>query len=796
MTDRSGKTRFSARRMRTSIFLLMATALTAPAASEAHSTLRGNPQPRGHGAAMIPAHTQSAHVQPTRMQPTRVPPTRRRVQPVRSGSETLTVTTARRRLHFSAAQHEADATTHISAETLTRQGVVSLLDLPRVAPNLTVQSVNGTGTINFFLRGIGLNDYTQNNMSSVLVYYDDVAYPLARMASGMMFDIAGAAVEPGPVGFAHGQADTGGEVAFRTNDPTDEWHGGVSQDIASYARSRTNLFVSGPIVTDKLSFRIAGQTMQGGGWQTNPANGAHLGDANLGALRAKLRWRPEEHTEIMLGGHWVQDDSEVVAAKPVINFLPTRPYPALSYQQAQWDYNARLAKLIGRPANLKPSEHNTMWGADLKASHDFGFATLRSISAFETERVGEYTDQDGTVWATGDNYRNIVANSFSQELRLESRKNRPLDWVIGAYYDRVRMTQQSFFDFTDYVPTRGYLQETSFGQNQQTFSQFVHLAYKLPYRLTLIGGLTHEADDRQLLDLRTVQFGRRSLQFQSTGSNMNQFAGTLGLQFQATKDLMTYFKVSRGMKPGGMTANNTVVQGQLDPFKPETVLAYELGFKADIIPNRFRLNAAAFYYDYHDQQYLGTYVVPNYGPLGRFDNIPKSEIWGIEFNTEINPIRHVYLTQNFGFLRSKYQRFQAINAAAVNAQYARTGIWAPIYTDYAGTEGMNPKLTLNGSGDYRIGFLKRYEAETGLDWNFRSAQSMVPGGTGNYQLPAYFLLGAHLTVHPLKGPWTATLYASNILNREYFTTSSQSTTTYFRIPGPPRFIGGRIGVTY
>ncbi|WP_025842079.1 TonB-dependent receptor domain-containing protein [Asaia platycodi] len=191
-----------------------------------------------------------------------------------------------------------------------------------------------------------------------------------------------------------------------------------------------------------------------------------------------------------------------------------------------------------------------MWGADLKMSHDFGFATIKSISAFETEHVGEYTDQDGTLWATGDNYRNIVANSFSQELRLESRKKKPLEWVVGAYYDRVRMTQQSFFDFTDYVPTRGYLQETSFGQYEQTFSQFAHLSYKLPYRVTLIGGLTHEADDRQLLNLRTVQFGRRNLQFQSTGSNMNQFASTLGVQFQATQDLMTYFKISRSMKPG------------------------------------------------------------------------------------------------------------------------------------------------------------------------------------------------------------------------------------------------------
>lgn len=789
MTDSPKQKRLTKKCIKASMFLLLAS-VSAPAFSslaEAASShdASGRALPRSRAAVKTAKKQQTAPLRSATHH-----------KPVAGGAETLTVTTARRRLHFNSAQHEADATTHITSETLTRQGVVSLLDLPRVAPNLTVQSVNGTGSTNFFLRGIGLNDYTQNNMSSVLVYYDDVAYPLARMAAGLMFDIAGAAVEPGPVGFSHGQTDTGGEIAFRTSDPTDDWHGGVSQDIASYARSRTNLFVSGPIISDKLSFRIAGQTMQGGGWQTNPSTGAHLGDANLGALRAKLRWRPEEHTEIMLSGHWVQDNSQVVAAKPVINFLPSRAYPTLSYQQAQWDYNARLAKLIGRSTSLSPSAHNTMWGADLKMSHDFGFAALKSISAFETERVGEYTDQDGTLWATGDNYRNIVANSFSQELRLESRKKQPLEWVVGAYYDRVRMTQQSFFDFTDYVPTRGYLQETSFGQNEQTFSQFVHLSYKLPYRVTLIGGLTHEADDRQLLNLRTVQFGRRSLQFQSTGSNMNQFAGTLGVQFQATRDLMTYFKVSRSMKPGGMTANNTVVQGQLDPFKPETVLAYELGFKADIIPNRFRLNAAAFYYDYHDQQYLGSYVVPGYGPLGRFDNIPKSEIWGVEFNTEINPIRHVYLTQNFGFLHSKYQKFQAINASAVNAQYQQTGIWAPIYTDYAGTEGMNPKLTLNGSGDYRLTFLRRYEGEAGVDWNFRSAQSMVPGGTGNYQLPAYFLLGAHVTVHPLKGPWTATIYASNILNREYFTTSSQSTTTYFRIPGPPRFIGGRIGLTY
>ncbi len=280
-----------------SVFLLLAslssTALSGFADAASRRDTSGQTAPHLHPAATTANTAQGASLHGATHHKT-----------VTGGAETLTVTTSRRRLHFTAAQHEADATTHITAETLTRQGGVSLLDLPRVAPNLTVQSVNGTGTTNFFLRGIGLNDYTQNNMSSVLVYYDDVAYPLARMASGLMFDIAGASVEPGPVGFSHGQTDTGGEIAFRTSDPTDEWHGGVSQDIASYARSRTNLFVSGPIVSDKLSFRIAGQTMQGGGWQTNPTNGAHLAmpvsvPAGQTPLASRRAYR--DHAERSLG---------------------------------------------------------------------------------------------------------------------------------------------------------------------------------------------------------------------------------------------------------------------------------------------------------------------------------------------------------------------------------------------------------------------------------------------------------------------------------------------------------------
>ncbi|MBB2166789.1 TonB-dependent receptor plug domain-containing protein [Gluconacetobacter aggeris] len=712
--------------------------------------------------------------------------------------ETVDVNGARRAFRFSQAQHSADSATRITAEELTNRNVVTIADLQQLLPNVTIQSMNGTSTINYLLRGVGMNDYTQNAMSSVMTYIDGVAFPLGQMSNGMMFDLASVDVTPGPVGTEHGQTDTGGEINIHTADPTATWHGGLSEDIASYARNRTNFHVSGPL-SRTVSFRIAGQAQQGGGWQSMPLDGSHLGDANEGALRAKLRWQPDEKTDIMLTGHWVQDDSQVVTGKPFLNVQPVGPSPNMGFYQAEWDLRPQFAALFGRSASIKPSEHNTFWGADLKMSRQLGFATLSSISAFETERIGEYTDQDATQYATGDQYRNVVSNTFSQELSLKSaHQQSPFHWSIGAYYDRVRMAQQFFMDFTQYLPQRGYLSETSYQQNQQTFSQFAHLSYRFPHNVTLFGGITHEADDRQLLGLATRHFGISTLNFNNEATSANQFSGVVGVQWQPVSNLMAYFKVSKGFKPGGFTANNTVIQAQLAPYKPETLLAYEVGFKSDIVPNVFRLNGAAFYYDYHDQQVLTTLLVPNYGPLGMFMNAPKSQIWGIELNTEIHPFRHIFLSGNLGYQRGNYQIYQTLNTTAV-AAYAQThgGVWQAFYTDYSGTDTGMPKLSMSGTAEYRFNPLNGYEWVTAVDGSYRGAQAMSPGVTsGMFLMPSYFLLGAHMTFRPASGRWSVTAYASNILQRHYEVSAGMETTTYYYMPSPPRFIGGRFGFNF
>lgn len=146
-------------------------------------------------------------------------------------------------------------------------------------------------------------DFTGNNTPMVMTYVDGVAFPSSVMTGSQFFDLAGIAVTPGPQGWEYGQTSVGGNVDVRTADPTRTFSAGIDEEIGSYWHSRTSFHVSGPIARN-LTFRLAGMTQQGGGYTFNRYNDRSLGNAKLGALRAKLFWDPDEKTHIGIIGRW------------------------------------------------------------------------------------------------------------------------------------------------------------------------------------------------------------------------------------------------------------------------------------------------------------------------------------------------------------------------------------------------------------------------------------------------------------------------------------------------------------
>jgi len=81
--------------------------------------------------------------------------------------------------------------------------------------------------------------------------------------------------------------------------------------------------------------------------------------------------------------------------------------------------------------------------------------------------------------------------------------------------------------------------------------------------------------------------------------------GLLSVEYRPNDRTMWYLSASQGNKSGGFLlgalANRPDTPQDDGLVKPEDLLAFEVGYKADIT-DHFRLNAAAYWYDYEDMQ--------------------------------------------------------------------------------------------------------------------------------------------------------------------------------------------------
>ncbi|MBS1084482.1 hypothetical protein JK181_13650, partial [Gluconobacter kondonii] len=175
---------------------------------------------------------------------------------------------------------------------------------------------------------------------------------------------------------------------------------------------RTN---SGPI-SRSVSFRLAGQSMTGGGFQHNSKG---YGNANIGALRGKIRWKIDETSTLDIGGHWTTDQSESSSGHNLYNSYGV---PITSdIMETAWGLDPRFAKIIGIDGNnKKPREDNMFWGANVRYTKDFSWGRFWTLSAFETVDEHELTNQTNSVASYGNMFRNNQTNVFSQEVKLES----------------------------------------------------------------------------------------------------------------------------------------------------------------------------------------------------------------------------------------------------------------------------------------------------------------------------------------------------------------------------------------
>lgn len=706
------------------------------------------------------------------------------------------IVTAQRRQQ--SAQRVGTSMSVLSGSDLKTLNVETVNDLQHATTSVEVEPAFGGGQPQFRIRGVGFNDYTSNNASTVGINVDDVAYALPIQTQGQLFDIARIEVLRGPQGTLYGRNTTGGTVNFITNQPTRDFEAGASVEYGTHNLLTTEGYVSGPL-SDRVRGRFAFTTQDFGAWQNNRATNQTLGNHDSAAARAQLDWDVARDFKLHFGAHGGFDKSDntgLYLFSPYTSTKTGEVIPAdADHTKTGWGVSPAFSRVTGLSTDAKPGRDNVNGGVDLTATWNLGPVELKSITAYNYLHRREYSDWDATRYHDSDEYFDDTVNEVTQELRASSRGDTRLRWVTGLFYSHDDLDEKFYSDFSDRL---GFIALTRYRQSVDTLGVYGQATYDITKRLRGIVGVRQEHEKRELRGFASGMLTPSFVPFAGfQGGDANQSltsngtSGKVGLEFDLAPATMLYATVSRGYKSGGFTAHNTGNSNALAPFKPESLTAYEVGFKADLT-RTLRWNASAFHYDYRDQQVLSATFDPNSQSLiGTFVNAPKSRIDGFETDLKWQPVRGLEISQYVGYKSGKYTSpFVTYNTQASAASGHN------VFTDYNGSALSFPRLSYGGqvayswlAGGYRL------RAET--NYSYRDAYSQLLLLGPNYTVDSYWLVNASVTVTSPDRHWDVALWARNLFNRQYDLTKNFFLPgTNVAAAGEPRTVGVRVTYTY
>jgi outer membrane receptor protein involved in Fe transport len=260
----------------------------------------------------------------------------------------------------------------VTQKSLDQQGIRSVQDLSSQVPGFTFRSTGNDNNPNLTLRGIGGNalNGTSGGAPTTGLYVDDVPL-MSRNANGLetgsgtpqplLYDLDRIEVLRGPQGTLYGGSSEGGTIRFITPTPSLTTYSGSARVGWSTMQgggmgNEEGLALGGPIIQDKVGFRIAGYRKDNPGWTDRFsiydghqfANNVNWG--NDYSLRGALLWQVTPNFKATVSvfhqGDYSNDTPSVTTSAPAFN-LPTVTYRETSGTQP----NPKLAGYDGKGVN-------------------------------------------------------------------------------------------------------------------------------------------------------------------------------------------------------------------------------------------------------------------------------------------------------------------------------------------------------------------------------------------------------------------------------------------------------------
>ena len=584
-------------------------------------------------------------------------------------------------------QDISQSVTAITEDDLDAKNINSFVDLSAIVPGVTVAKNEGYKTV-ISIRGVG-NETNQNAIAapSVAFHMDGIFIASPFSLQTDFIDVERIEVLRGPQGTLFGQNSTGGAINVISKKPSTEGYSNSSDvTLGSYAQTKFRSSSNIPL-SDKLATRFSFSTNKRDGFSENTVTGQELDDANSLSIRSDWLYELSDVSTLRVFGQYFEIDRNGSAMRGI-------------------DDTSGDARRLSQDT---VSNHDlTSMVVAAIYENDLGFANLKVMASIQDDDISVTRDNDrhnfgdlvGVIpgLGSGATYQRaefapetsiVETNTF--EINLVS--NEPifgaLDWTVGAFYmehdieNHIRGYRdnnndgQITYECSSPLAVIGSCYEHDYGipgrfavfdaeydfvtdafPSRESYSIYAQTTYSFNDDFRLVSGIRYSEDT---FTTNVSNFYNVDV-FEAAGE-VDKVTGKVVGEYDLSDQTMAYWSFSQGFKPGGSNltygyteAEDIIAERPVAPamvfqtYQSETIEAFEVGIKTDLLDGKARANIALFTYDYDNLQFQATDPDPYRGGVA---NIPQSEMNGIEVEFTALLSDTLTMDMNLAFLDSE-----------------------------------------------------------------------------------------------------------------------------------------------
>ena len=541
--------------------------------------------------------------------------------------------------------------TAVTGAQLEAQGINGLNGIVAEVPGISMRT-SGPGQTELEMRGLASSGGAS---PTVGFYIDDIALsPAAGTLIGKvvvdpdLFDLNRVEVLRGPQGTLYGSGSMGGTIKLITNQPNlQKTEGEVATSLSGTQGGSANpgidAMINIPLIDNTLALRAVVTEKYTSGWIDRDVVGNFPFPINpcaawpAGCTRGNVLASPV--TQQIKDVNW----ENLTSARLNLLYKPTDQLSIDAfglYQRIRMggysDYDVPPGATYDahyQPFNVAEPFRDEFSLLGLTVNYDFDFARLTSATSYYLRSEKQTQDSSEALesfFSTVLGVQEFVPSAFvewdhsaqySEELRLASTGDSPLQWIGGAYISRFKSIYETYDGnplyagfsaggaaanpngvvFASYDPT--WLSQ---------YAIFGETSYRFAASWKATAGLRGYKFKFDTNEPSSGIFGA-SGNMTSIGARFqtsnNSVTPKFNLAYQPTGNLTVYGTASKGVRPGGANIPIPPSVGcalSSETYSPDSIWNFELGEKARSGDRRFTINSDFYYIKWNQVQQLVT----------------------------------------------------------------------------------------------------------------------------------------------------------------------------------------------